>query len=95
MPHFHTRLFSERTALNWADSVVVSTEEERYQQYGLGLYEGAIDIEDHKFVVIPPGVNTEAFYPWKGFGIYPSAVLFFFLANYAIFSPSCYCIVEY
>ena len=63
---FHTRLFAERTTLNWADSVVVSTEEERYQQYGLELYEGAIDIEDQKFVIIPPGVNTEAFYPWKG-----------------------------
>ncbi len=63
---FHTRLFAERTTLNWADSVVVSTEEERYQQYGLELYEGAIDIEDQKFVTIQPGVNTDAFYPWKG-----------------------------
>jgi sucrose-phosphate synthase len=63
---FHTRLFAERTTLNWADSVVVSTEEERYQQYGLDLYEGSIDIEDQKFVIIAPGVNTDAFYPWKG-----------------------------
>ncbi|MEI6093343.1 MAG: glycosyltransferase [bacterium] len=63
---FHTRLFAERTTLNWADSVVVSTEEERYQQYGLNLYEGAIDVEDTKFFIIPPGVNTKVFYPTSG-----------------------------
>jgi len=63
---FHTRLFAERTTLNWSDNVIVSTEDERYQQYGLELYAGAIDVEDQKFVVIPPGVNTEAFYPFKG-----------------------------
>lgn len=63
---FHTRLFAERTTLNWADSVVVSTEDERYQQYGLNLYEGAIDVEDTKFFIIPPGVNTKIFYPTSG-----------------------------
>ncbi|MFH1223474.1 MAG: glycosyltransferase [Pseudomonadota bacterium] len=63
---FHTRLFAERTTLNWADNVIVSTEDERYQQYGLNLYDGAIDVEDPKFMIVPPGVNTEAFYPFKG-----------------------------
>jgi len=63
---FHTRLFAERTTLNWVDAIVVSTEEERYQQYGLNLYEGAIDIEDPKFTIIPPGVNTDDFHPYKG-----------------------------
>ena len=63
---FHTRLFAERTTLNWADSVVVSTEDERYQQYGFALYDGAIDIEDPKFTIIPPGVNTDDFHPFKG-----------------------------
>jgi len=59
---FHTRLFAERTILDWADGVIVATEEERYQQYGLPMYEGAIDVEDARFKLIPPGVNTEKFY---------------------------------
>jgi len=59
---FHTRLFAERTILDWADGVIVATEEERYQQYGLFMYEGAIDVEDIRFKLIPPGVNTEKFY---------------------------------
>ncbi len=63
---FHTRLFSERTTLNWSDAIVVSTEEERYQQYGLPLYEGAIDVEDSRFFIIPPGVDTKVFYPNAG-----------------------------
>ena len=36
------------------------------EQYGLALYDGAIDIEDPKFMIIPPGVNTDDFHPFKG-----------------------------
>lgn len=62
---FHTRLFAERTTLNWSDKVVVYTEEEQYQQYGLSLYEGAVSVEDTKFSVVPPAVDTETFYKPK------------------------------
>lgn len=62
---FHTRLFAERTILDWADGVIVSTEEERYQQYGLPLYEGAIDVEDTRFKLIYPGVNIDSFYSYS------------------------------
>ena len=62
--HFSRRIFAERAAMNRADRVITSTNQERFNQYGHQAYQGAISIEDEgKFTVIPPGVNRKVFHP--------------------------------
>jgi len=59
---FHSRIISERLAMRYANQIIVSTSQERYEQYSHPYYQGAVDVEnDKKFSVIPPGVNTEVF----------------------------------
>ena len=59
---FSRRIAAERLAMGRAFRIVTSTEQERREQYGHALYEGAIDPEDDlRFAVIPPGVNTRIF----------------------------------
>ncbi len=60
--HFSKRIQAERLGLQYADTVITSTDMERYQQYSHPLYHGAVDVKDTgKFSVIPPGVNTSLF----------------------------------
>ena len=62
--HFARRLVAERLSMNRAARVVVSTRQERFEQYGHRAYRGAIDVsDDERFVVIPPGVDTHLFRP--------------------------------
>ena len=45
-----------------SDTIITSTSQERFEQYGHTLYVGAVDTgDDDKFRVIPPGVNTKIF----------------------------------
>ena len=60
--NFHRRIIAERLAMSHADGIIVSTSQERYEQYSHNLYRQAVDTEDDdKFKVIPPGVNTDIF----------------------------------
>ncbi|VAW29433.1 Glycosyltransferase, partial [hydrothermal vent metagenome] len=60
--HFSRRIQAERLGLQHADTIITSTEMERYKQYSHPLYRGAVNIEEsEKFAVIPPGVNTSLF----------------------------------
>ncbi len=59
---FSRRIAAERLSMQWADTVITSTHEERMEQYGHRLYEGAIiPADDARFRVIPPGINTVIF----------------------------------
>ena len=57
---FSHRLRAEQETLDHADCVIVSTDHERRQQYG--MYNA--DIDDGRFVVVPPGTDLERFYPF-------------------------------
>ncbi len=60
--HFAQRIDAERLAMQRADTVITSTEQERNEQYAHVLYDGAIDsTDDGRFAVVPPGVNTAIF----------------------------------
>ncbi|NOZ50876.1 MAG: glycosyltransferase family 1 protein [Chloroflexi bacterium] len=60
--HFSQRIMAERVAMNHADRVIVSTQQERVEQYGHRLYAGAIDpTDERRFTVVPPGVNLRIF----------------------------------
>ncbi len=60
--HFSRRIQAERLSLQYADTIITSTDMERYKQYSHPLYRGAVDVEENgKFAVIPPGVNTDLF----------------------------------
>ncbi|TVQ34497.1 MAG: glycosyltransferase [Wenzhouxiangella sp.] len=59
---FSRRLAAEREGMTWADTVITSTSEERFEQYGHALYAGAVDTsDDARFRVIPPGINSRIF----------------------------------
>ena len=59
---FSQRIEAERLSMEQAFRIITSTRQERMQQYGHALYEGAVDVEDDsRFAVIPPGVNTRLF----------------------------------
>lgn len=61
---FGRRLIAERLSMNWATRIVVSTRQERFQQYAHRAYHGAVDVhDDRRFVLIPPGVDTTVFHP--------------------------------
>lgn len=60
--HFSRRIDAERLAMQRADTIITSTSQERFEQYGHPLYRGAVDTtDDGRFCVVPPGVNTEVF----------------------------------
>ncbi len=60
--HFSKRIQAERLSLQYADTIITSTDMERYKQYSHPLYRNAVDVaEAGKFAVIPPGVNTNLF----------------------------------
>ncbi len=59
---FSQRIAAERLAMSEAFRVITSTRQERIDQYGHPLYQGAVDVhDDAKFAVIPPGVNEQVF----------------------------------
>jgi sucrose-phosphate synthase len=59
---FSRRIAAERLTMKRAFQIITSTRQERMEQYGHPLYQGAVDVDDdHKFSVIPPGVNTRVF----------------------------------
>ncbi len=59
---FSTRLAAEREGMAHADTIITSTSEERFEQYGHRLYGGAVDpADDAHFRVIPPGINSRIF----------------------------------
>jgi sucrose-phosphate synthase len=59
---FHSRIIAERLTMEFANQIIVSTAQERMEQYSHPYYEGAVDVDnDKKFSVIPPGVNTDVF----------------------------------
>jgi sucrose-phosphate synthase len=59
---FSQRIAAERLAMREAFRVITSTRQERLDQYGHPLYQGAINVnDDTKFAVIPPGVNGQVF----------------------------------
>ncbi|WP_027308487.1 glycosyltransferase [Caloramator sp. ALD01] len=60
--NFSKRIIAERIAMNRSYVNIVSTAQERYNQYSHKYYKGAVDVnDDKKFKVIPPGVNTKVF----------------------------------
>lgn len=59
---FHNRIIAERLAMKFSNQIIVSTSQERMEQYSHPYYEGAVAVNnDEKFSVIPPGVNTDVF----------------------------------
>ena len=59
---FHSRIIAERLTMKFSNQIIVSTSQERMEQYSHPYYEGAVDVNnDDKFSVIPPGVNTDVF----------------------------------
>ncbi|RKD32738.1 glycosyltransferase [Thermohalobacter berrensis] len=60
--NFSLRLMAERISMANSAVNIVSTSQERYEQYSHKGYKGAVDVNnDSKFAIIPPGVNTELF----------------------------------
>ena len=60
--HFSSRLLAERLAMNRSVVNVVSTSQERYNQYTHNAYRGAVDpSDDDRFAVVPPGVAMNIF----------------------------------
>ena len=60
--HFSQRIAAERIAMREAFRIITSTRQERMDQYGHPLYQGAVDVrDDEHFVVVPPGVNGKVF----------------------------------
>ncbi|MEC9490512.1 MAG: glycosyltransferase, partial [Halanaerobiales bacterium] len=59
---FHSRIIAERLTMKFSNQIIVSTSQERMEQYSHPYYDGAVDINnDNKFSVIPPGVNIDVF----------------------------------
>lgn len=60
--HFGRRIEAERVAMNRADRIITSTNQERFKQYSHRAYRDVVSVEDdEKFSVIPPGVNRRLF----------------------------------
>jgi sucrose-phosphate synthase len=60
--HFTRRIIAERVSMNHASVNVVSTDQERVEQYAHPAYKEAIEVDDKsRFAVIPPGVNLQIF----------------------------------
>jgi len=58
--HFTERVKAEEETYKQASAIVVSTDRERIDHYG--MYD--VDVNDGRFVVIPPGINSEQFHPY-------------------------------
>lgn len=59
---FHSRLVAERLSMKFSNQIIVSTVQEKTEQYSHPYYNDAVDVENQKkFSVIPPGVNTSIF----------------------------------
>ncbi|MFH5880771.1 glycosyltransferase [Liberiplasma polymorphum] len=59
---FSKRLLAERISMIYASKIFVSTKQERDEQYKHPAYVNAGDVKNpEKFVVAPPGANTEMF----------------------------------
>ncbi|MCK5732062.1 MAG: glycosyltransferase [Tenericutes bacterium] len=58
---FSKRIEAERTAIKYADTVFVSTKQEKAEQYTHALYNDISKDSMNKFVVAPPGANTDVF----------------------------------
>lgn len=58
---FSKRIEAERTAMKYADLIFVSTKQEMDEQYSHVLYKDITKCQQSKFVVAPPGANTEVF----------------------------------
>jgi sucrose-phosphate synthase len=60
--HFTRRIVAERISMNHASIVVVSTDQERAEQYAHLAYQDAIEVDKvSRFAVISPGVNLRIF----------------------------------
>ncbi len=60
--HFRERIFAERLSMNRSALNIVSTRQERFEQYSHPAYRGAVDVaNDARFAVIPPGVALNIF----------------------------------
>jgi len=60
--HFSKRLAAERISMKYSSINFVSTEMERFEQYGHPKYEKWINVKDDShFKVVPPGVNRRIF----------------------------------
>jgi sucrose-phosphate synthase len=60
--HFTQRILAERVSMNHSSTNIVSTGQERQEQYAHPAYKGAVDVtDDGRFAVIPPGVNLHIF----------------------------------
>ncbi len=59
--NFSARILAEGLSMRSSSFIVVSTKMERFDQYGHKLYKTFINVNDDKFKVIPPGVNTRIF----------------------------------
>ena len=60
--HFSKRLAAERISMKYSCVNFVSTEMERFEQYGHPKYERWINVKDDShFKVVPPGVNRKIF----------------------------------
>src|SRR6056297_891239 len=60
--HFSKRIAAERIAMKYSCVNFVSTEMERFEQYGHPKYEKWINVKDDAhFKVVPPGVNRRIF----------------------------------
>ena len=57
--HFSERFLAEQETIDNAAAIVVSTDEERLEQYN--MYN--VDVNDNRFHVVTPGVNLNKFYP--------------------------------
>lgn len=58
--NFSRRIRAEQETLDHAACIIASTDHERRQQYS--MYD--VDIDDGRFVVVPPGTELERFYPF-------------------------------
>ena len=60
--NFSRRLAAENISMMHASKIIVSTNQEREEQYGHELYSTSVDpLDNNRFAVTPPGVNTEIF----------------------------------
>jgi sucrose-phosphate synthase len=60
--HFARRIVAERLSMNRSAVNITSTRQEWLEQYGHRAYRDAVAVEDeHRFAVIPPGVNLGIF----------------------------------
>ncbi len=59
---FDKRIAAERVAMARAGRIIVSTSQERDEQYAHNAYQKAVDHRNHnKFSIVPPGVNLSVF----------------------------------